>query len=112
MQRSGIIRKERAVNRSRVRIYGTVKVMQQSSPMRIVDLSPQGMALDIERPLTVIPGQIIEVMTEELGPIEGIVCWYVNGRLGLRYQMSSRASAQVTSYFRFFHKTVTPVLRG
>lgn len=112
MHKSGIIRKERGTSRSPVRIHGTVKIMQQTSPMRIVNLSQQGMALDIERPIQVLPGQQIEVLTEELGPIDGIVCWYSNGRLGLRYKMTTRAAAQVSSYFRFYHKTVTPVLRG
>lgn len=112
MHKSGIIRKERASGRSRVRIYGTVRVMQQTSRARVVDLSPQGMALDVDRPLSVIPGQQVEVLTEELGPIDGIVCWYANGRLGLRYKMTSRAAAQVSSYFRFFHQAVMPVLRG
>ncbi|MCP8897504.1 PilZ domain-containing protein [Shinella daejeonensis] len=106
------MRRERAASRSKVRLYGTVRVMRQSSPMRVVDLSQQGMALDIERPLQVTPGQTVEVVTEELGTIEGIVCWYVNGRMGLRYRMTSRAAAQVVSYFRFFHRAATPVLRG
>jgi hypothetical protein len=112
MQKSGIMRKDRGSARSRVRLYGTVKAMQQSIRGRIVDLSQQGMAIDLERSLHVIPGQQVEVLTEELGPIEGVVCWYYNGRLGLRYKMTTRAAAQVASYFRFFHKSVTPVLRG
>ena len=112
MHKGGIMRKDRAAARSRVRIYGTVKIMQQSSRARIVDLSQHGMALDLERSIRMMPGQQVEVMTEELGPIDGVVCWYANGRLGLRYRMSSRAAAQVAAYFRFFHKAVTPVLRG
>jgi hypothetical protein len=112
MMKSSFSRKDRNASRSKVRIYGTVNVMQQSTRGRIVDLSPQGMALDLERALQMKPGQQIEVLTDELGPIDGIVCWYHNGRVGLRYKMTTRAGAQVASYFRFFHKEVVPVLRG
>ncbi|MCF3642278.1 PilZ domain-containing protein [Rhizobium sp. TRM95111] len=112
MMKSTMARKERAVSRSRVRIHGTLKLMQQSSSGRIVNLSRDGMAIDLERPIRVMPGQQVEITTEELGQIDGVVRWCANGRIGIQYRMSSRAVAQIASYFRFFHREVVPVLRG
>ncbi|QRM54484.1 PilZ domain-containing protein [Sinorhizobium sp. BG8] len=102
----------RASTRSKVRIFGTLKVMAQTTRVRVVDLSAEGMALDLEHPLRLLSGQRVEVQTEELGKLEGTVRWYNNGRLGIQYKLNTNALAQVSSYFRFFHEEVTPVLRG
>jgi hypothetical protein len=101
----------RASNRSNVRLFATVKVMHQTTRARVVDLSASGMAFDIEKPIQVMPGQLVTVESEELGRLSGTVRWYSNGRLGIQYKLSSNALAQITSYFRFFHEEVRPVLR-
>ena len=101
----------RATDRSKVRIFATVKVMHQSTRARVVDLSPTGMAFDIEKPIQISPGQIVTVESEELGRLSGTVRWYSNGRLGIQYKLSTNALAQISSYFRFFHEEVRPVLR-
>ncbi|MFT4158655.1 PilZ domain-containing protein [Shinella zoogloeoides] len=101
----------RATDRSKVRIFATVKVMHQSTRARVVDLSPSGMALDIEKPIQAMPGQLVTIESEELGRLSGTVRWCANGRLGIQYKLSTNALAQITSYFRFFHEEVQPVLR-
>ena len=102
----------RANNRSKVRIFATVRVMQQTSRGRVVDLSPTGMALDLEKPIQAMPGQLVTIESEELGRLSGTVRWFRNGRLGIEYKLSTNALAQINSYFRFFHEEVRPVLRG
>lgn len=104
--------KTRASARSKVRIYGTVRAMHQTSRGRIVDLSRAGLALDLETPIRLMPGQIVDVESEEFGTLSGTVRWHANGRVGIEYKLDSKALAQVSSYFRFFHKEVVPVLRG
>jgi hypothetical protein len=101
----------RATDRSNVRIFATVKVMNQSIRGRVVDLSPSGMALDLEKPVQATPGQMVTIESEELGRLTGTVRWFRNGRLGIEYKLSTNALAQITSYFRFFHQEVRPVLR-
>ncbi|MCJ8053060.1 PilZ domain-containing protein [Shinella curvata] len=101
----------RGNDRSRVRIFAEVRVMHQTSRARVVDLSPTGMAFDLEKPLQAMPGQLVTVESEELGRLSGTVRWYSNGRLGIQYKLSTNALAQITSYFRFFHEEVKPVLR-
>jgi hypothetical protein len=101
----------RATDRSNVRIFATVKVMNQSIRGRVVDLSPSGMALDLEKPVQAAPGQMVTIESEELGRLTGTVRWFRNGRLGIEYKLSTNALAQITSYFRFFHQEVRPVLR-
>lgn len=101
----------RAHDRSRVRIFATVRIMHQSTRARVVDLSPTGMAFDMEKPIQAMPGQLVTIESEELGRLSGTVRWYSNGRLGIQYKLSTNALAQITSYFRFFHEEVRPVLR-
>ncbi len=101
----------RGNDRSKVRIFANVQVMHQSSRARVVDLSPTGMAFDLEKPLQAMPGQMVTIESEELGRLSGTVRWYSNGRLGIQYKLSTNALAQITSYFRFFHEEVKPVLR-
>ncbi len=101
----------RATDRSRVRIFADVRIMHQKTRGRVVDLSPTGMALDLEKPLQVMSGQTVIVESEELGRLTGTVRWLNNGRLGIQYKLSTNALAQITSYFRFFHEEVRPVLR-
>ena len=101
----------RGNDRSKVRIFADVRVMHQSSRARVVDLSSSGMAFDLEKPIQAMPGQIVTVESEELGRLSGTVRWYSNGRLGIQYKLSTNALAQITSYFRFFHEEVRPVLK-
>ena len=101
----------RAASRSNVRIFATVNVMHQSTRGRVVDLSENGMALDLEKPVQAISGQLVTIESEELGRLSGTIRWFRNGRLGIQYKLSTNALAQITSYFRFFHEEVRPVLR-
>lgn len=101
----------RVTDRSNVRIFATVHVMHQSVRGRVVDLSPSGMALDLEKSIQAIPGQLVTIESEELGRLSGNIRWFRNGRLGIEYKLSTNALAQITSYFRFFHEEVRPVLR-
>ena len=101
----------RAADRSRVRIFATVHIMHQTARGRVIDLSPSGMAIDLEKPVQAMPGQLVTIESEELGRLSGAIRWYSNGRLGIEYKLSTNALAQITSYFRFFHTEVRPVLR-
>ncbi|HVK90251.1 MAG TPA: PilZ domain-containing protein [Mycoplana sp.] len=101
----------RTNDRSKVRIFANVKVMHEKSRARVVDLSPTGMALELEKPIRIMLGQIVVIESEELGQLTGTVRWYNNGRLGLQYKLSTNALAQISSYFRFFHEEVKPVIR-
>ena len=58
-----------------------------------------------------MPGQLVTIESEELGRLSGTIRWLRNGRLGIQYTLSTNALAQITSYFRFFHEEVRPVLR-
>ncbi|SOC35019.1 PilZ domain-containing protein [Rhizobium subbaraonis] len=101
----------RASDRSKVRIFATVKVMHETSRARVVDLSASGMALDMEKPIKILPGQIVTIESEELGRLTATVRWYNNGRVGLQYKLNTNSLAQISSYFRFFHEEVKPVMR-
>lgn len=103
---------KRGAERSKTRIYATVKYGNQSVRGRVVDLSATGMALELESAFAAAKGSRVNVESEDLGYIEGIVQWQQGNRLGLQLQLSTNTLAQLSSYFRFFHEDVRPTLAG
>lgn len=103
--------KVRAAPRRKARIAGTLKYYGQAISGRIVDISVNGLALDLNAPLGASVGSPVRIESEELGVLEGIVKWSHSGRLGIQFRPNTNASAQVAAYFRFFHQDVQPVLR-
>ena len=81
-------------------------------PGQIVDVSADGIALDLKGPIYAAGGSKVRVECDDIGVLDGFVRWIHNGRIGIEFDRSSNASAQVASYFRFFHKEVRPVLKG
>jgi hypothetical protein len=99
--------KTRSTERKKTRILGTVKYFNQSIEGRVTDLSPAGMALDLGgRVFHAADGSPVRVESKELGILEGTVKWRRSGRLGVQFSVNSNALAQVSSYFRFFHRDV------
>jgi hypothetical protein len=94
--------------RSKVRIFGTVKVMHEAIRGRVADISASGMAVDLERPIRITANQIITFESQELGQLTGIVRWCNGSRVGIQYKLTAPALAQISSYFRFFHQEYKP----
>ncbi|MFN7101550.1 MAG: PilZ domain-containing protein [Pseudorhizobium sp.] len=98
----------RAAERTKTSIYGTVKYFNQSAKGRVVDLSATGIALELQEAFAAATGSRVKIESQELGFIEGTVKWCRGSRIGIEINLNSNALAQVSSYFRFFHKV--PVL--
>lgn len=100
----------RGAARTKTRIYGTVKYFNQSAKGRVVDLSATGIALELQEAFSAADGSRVKIESEELGFIEGTVRWCRGSRIGIQLHLNTNALAQVSSYFRFFHKDIRPVL--
>jgi len=100
----------RSADRSRTRIFGTIKYLNQEALGRVVDLSATGMALELHSAFAVSVGSRVTIDSEDLGFIEGTVKWLRGSRIGIELQLSTNTLAQLSSYFRFFHKEISPVL--
>ena len=98
--------------RSRCRIFATMSYLGCTAPVKIANVSTTGMALDLVGPFLGTRGSKVRVECPEIGVLEGIIRWMRDGRVGLEFDPSSNAAAQVTAYFRFFHKESIPILRG
>ena len=100
--------KARNAERQKTRIFGTVKYYNQSMEGRVVDLSATGLALELNGPFHAADGSPVKIESKEFGILEGTVKWRRSGRLGVQFKVNSNALAQVSSYFRFFHKDAKP----
>ena len=101
----------RGAERTRTRIYGTVKYFNQSAKGRGVDPSAAGLEPGLQEAVSAASGSKVKIESTELGFIEGTVRWCRGSRIGIELHLNSNALAQVSSYFRFFHKDAGPVLR-
>lgn len=102
--------KTRAAARRKTRIPGTLNYYNRQNRARVVDLSPNGMALDVEGPFHASSGSAVKIESKELGILEGTVRWTNGGRIGVEFRVNSNAAALVAAYFRFFHEDMSPVL--
>ncbi|TCL67221.1 PilZ domain-containing protein [Rhizobium sp. BK251] len=100
----------RKAERKSCRLFGKVKYLNKAVEARIVNLSLTGVALDIGGPLHAATGSRVRVEAEGLGSLEGTIRWLHSGRIGVQFDPNSNASAQVASYFRFFHQDLKPTL--
>lgn len=105
-QEEGI--KARKETRSDVRLFGRLKYMNADILCRVVNLSEQGIGLQLSEPRDMVPGIPVSFSGPELGHLTGTVSWYRNGTVGLRLKHTSSTYAQVKSYFRFFHEDLKP----
>ena len=96
--------KTRSAARKNTCIYGTIRYYEQCSKGRVVNLSATGLALDLGGPFHAASGSPVRIESEELGILEGTIKWSHRGRLGIEFKPNSNAAAQVSAYFRFFHR--------
>ncbi|MBX4953937.1 PilZ domain-containing protein [Rhizobium lentis] len=100
----------RKTERQNCRVFGTVKYLNSQVDARILNLSATGAALEMKGPFHAASGSKVRIEAENLGMLEGVIRWKHNGRVGIQFDVNSNARAQVSSYFRFFHKEIRPVL--
>ncbi|MBC2773929.1 PilZ domain-containing protein [Rhizobium sp. AQ_MP] len=94
----------RRSQRIRCRIRATLQFMGQTLDIRILDISRTGMALQLEGWIEAKRGATVVIRCPELGHIEGSVRWYRAGKMGLEFEQTSNTVAQITAYFRHFHR--------
>ncbi|MGX5666162.1 PilZ domain-containing protein [Rhizobium daejeonense] len=100
----------RKANRSRVRMKGRIRHLNQESEGRIYNVSRTGIGIELLGRLHVAKGSHVVVQTDDIGLIEGTVRWAYGGYLGVQIDQSSNSLAQMSAYFRNFHQEVRPVL--
>ncbi|KAA0689527.1 PilZ domain-containing protein [Neorhizobium sp. P12A] len=101
----------RRSQRSRARIMGKVHYLTKAVTGRIINISPIGVALDLQTPIHAAAGSKVRVECDDIGALDGIIRWTHSGRIGIEFDSNSNSAAQITSYFRFFHKEIKPVLK-
>ncbi|MFN7011849.1 MAG: PilZ domain-containing protein [Allorhizobium sp.] len=100
----------RKAQRSRCRLTGTVRHLNQQADGRILNISRTGIAIELKSRLHASTGSNVLIQTDDIGLIEGTVRWSRNGLLGVQIKQNSNTLAQMSAYFRNYHKEVRPVL--
>lgn len=96
--------------RSQCRIDSRIRHLNQSADGRVLNISRTGIAFEIYGKLHAASGSTVLIENDAIGLIEGTVRWCRNGRLGVQIKQNSNTLAQMSAYFRHFHKEVRPVL--
>ncbi|GEO84851.1 MULTISPECIES: PilZ domain-containing protein [Alphaproteobacteria] len=100
----------RKAARSRCRLTGKVRHFNQEAEGRILNISRTGIAIELKGRLHASTGSNVLIQTDDIGLIEGTVRWARNGFLGVQIKQNSNTLAQMSAYFRHFHREVRPVL--
>ena len=93
--------KRRAQRRS-CRFRAQVRFNNKTYNAQIVDLSASGMRLSVDRSVDPPAGWRVEIMSEELGAITGIVQWQRPGSFGVKLELSSNTRAKVEAVWKNF----------
>lgn len=94
----------RKIERIRCHIRGTLRFNNQVLSARIIDISRLGMALELHDWIEAKRGSKITIQTGEFGLIDGTVCWYRAGKMGIQITETSNTAAQVAAYFKNHHQ--------
>ncbi|MDH4413021.1 MAG: PilZ domain-containing protein [Rhizobium sp.] len=94
----------RRSQRIRCHIRGTLEFVGQKLTMRVLDISKSGMAIHLEGWIEAKRGATVSVYCAELGHMECTVRWYRAGKMGLEFERTTNTVAQITAYFRNFHR--------
>lgn len=97
----------RRAERIRCSFRGSLTYAHQKVDIRVIDISKQGLAIELFSWIDAKSGSRVVIKTQELGVIEGTVRWYRAGKMGLQVEESSNTAAQIASYFKHFHKPMT-----
>ncbi|MCM2397523.1 PilZ domain-containing protein [Rhizobium sp. S95] len=100
----------RKTTRSRVRMKGRIRHLNQETDGRIYNISRTGIGIELLGQLHVARGSNVIIQTDDIGLIEGTVRWAYGGYLGIQINQSSNSLAQMSAYFRNYHQEVRPVL--
>ncbi len=96
--------------RRRCRIDSKIRYLNQRAEGRVLDVSRTGISLEVFGSLHASTGSMVVIENKDIGLIEGTVRWCRAGRLGVQIKQSSNTLAQMSAYFRFFHKDMRPIL--
>ena len=94
----------RKIERIRCHIRGTLRYHNRVLGARIIDISRLGMALELHEWIDARRGSKVFIQTGEFGTIEGIVCWYRAGKMGIQIHETSNTAAQIAAYFKNHHQ--------
>lgn len=97
----------RRTQRMRCHIRGTLEFLGKRLDVRILDISRTGMALQLEGWIEAKRGATVIVRCAEFGHIESTVRWYRAGKMGLEFEQTTNTVAQITAYFRNFHRALS-----
>lgn len=102
----------RREERNQVRLMGSLRYMTQELSCRVVNLSAEGIGLQLTGKHAMTIGAPVTFTSPELGHLRGSVVRIGNdGVVGLKLRHTTNTLAQVSAYFRFFHQEYVPVLQ-
>eukprot|EP01035_Chromulina_nebulosa_P064890 gene64890-88764_t len=94
----------RKIDRISCHVRGTLRFNNQTSNVRITDLSKNGLGLQLRDWIAAGPGSKVTIQAGEFGTMQGIVRWYRAGSMGVMIDQTSNTTAQIEAYLKNFHQ--------
>ena len=93
---------ERKAVRTETKFTGEVTCKGGSSRGIVKDLSSAGICFQLYFDINATTGQQVSIKSDEFGHLTGVVQWYRGDKIGIRLDVSSNTSAQISSYYKYF----------
>jgi len=91
---------KRRARRHNCQFPAQVRFHDKTYKGQIMDLSASGMRLSVDRSVDPPVGWRVEILSEELGAITGVVQWQRPGTFGVRLELSSNTRAKVEALWK------------
>src|SRR5262245_30571059 len=92
----------RRARRHSCRFHAAVRFGNKTYNAHITDLSATGMRVSVDRSVYIPARWKIEVFSEELGTVAGVVQWQRSGNLGVSMELSSNTRAKFEAAWKNF----------
>jgi hypothetical protein len=93
--------KRRAQRRS-CRFGAQIRFHGKTYSGQIIDLSASGMRLSVDRAVDPPEGWKVDILSEELGAVTGVVQWQRPGSFGVRLELSSNTRAKLEAAWKYY----------
>ena len=101
-ERAAAMQEKRRATRRSCLFRAQIRFQGKTYSGQIIDLSASGMRLSVDRSVDLPAGWKVEVLSEELGAVTGVVQWQRPGSFGVKLELSSNTRAKLEAAWKYY----------